>query len=135
MFFRVINILTSIWFYLFWVTASLFYLTFFMFGYFGRGTHVDVLSVFLMNGALILPTLLWKHKTKTASWGKLKGEAIFTIVMLAIWLGVSVFLVVATKGACVCYFNDQYGFSVSKDAKLSTEFTRRGVIGVPCPEN
>lgn len=129
------NLLTSLWFYLFWVIASLVYLTFFMFGYFGRGNHVDVLAVFVLNGALILPTLLWKHKTKTVSWGKLKKEAIFTIVMLIIWMGISIFLVVATKGACVCYFQDQYGFSVSKDAKLSTEFTRSGAIGAPCLEN
>jgi hypothetical protein len=35
-------------------------------------------------------------------------------------MGLSIFLVIATKGACVCYFNDQYGFTVAKDAKLST---------------
>lgn len=133
--FKVINLMTSIFFYLFWITASLVYLVFFMFGYFGRGTHIDVLSVFLLNAALILPTLLWKNKTKNASWGKLKGEAIFTMVMLILWLGLSVFIVVATKGACVCYFNDQYGFTVAKDARFSTEFTRIGNIGVPCMED
>ena len=40
--------------------------------------------------------------------------------MLVLWLAVSVFLVVATKGACVSYYNDNYGFKVSKDIRVST---------------
>lgn len=44
--------------------------------------------------------------------------------MLILWLAVSVFLVVATKGACVSYYNDNYGFQVGKDIRVSTEFTR-----------
>lgn len=44
--------------------------------------------------------------------------------MLVLWLAVSVFLVVATKGACVSYYNDNYGFKVGRDIRISTEFTR-----------
>jgi hypothetical protein len=122
--FKIINLLTSLFFYLFWIAASLIYLVFFMFGYFGRGTHIDVISVFVLAFALILPTLLWKHKTKTTAWEKQKRETIFTIVMLILWLGLSTFLVIATKGVCVCYFNDQIGFKIGKDMRISTEFTR-----------
>lgn len=75
-----------------------------MFNYFGRGTHIDVLSVFVMTLGVVLPTLLWKHKTKVTQWKSLKGEIIFTVVMLGLWLCFSVFAVIATKGACVCYY-------------------------------
>lgn len=44
--------------------------------------------------------------------------------MLVLWLAVSVFLVVATKGACVSYYNDNYGFSLGGSIRVSTEFTR-----------
>ena len=92
-----------------------------MFGYFGRGTHVDLLSVFVLALALILPTLLWKHKTKVTKWVNLRREAVFTIVMLLLWLGVSIFGVVATKGTCGCYYNDMYGFGIGvKDMRIST---------------
>lgn len=70
--FKLVNFFTSFFFYLFWVVASLIYLGFNMFSYFGRGTYVDVLTVFVMALALILPTLLWKHKTKVTKWVNLR---------------------------------------------------------------
>lgn len=46
------------------------------------------------------------------------------MIVLILWLCLSVFLVVATKGACVCYYNDKYGIPVDQDTKVSTDFTR-----------
>lgn len=71
--FKAINIITSIFFYLFWVIATIIYLVFYMFGYFGRGVHIDVFSVFLLTIGVLIPTLLWKHKTKIRDWDKQKG--------------------------------------------------------------
>lgn len=132
--FRIVNLLTSLFFYLFWIGATLIYLVFFMFGTFGRGTHIDVLSVFILTLGVVLPTLIWKQQTKTSSWEEQKGETVFTIVMLVLWLAVAVFLVVATKGACVSYYNDNYGFQVGKDIRVSTEFTRMIELEQLCTE-
>ena len=52
--------------------------------------------------------------------------------MIALWLGTSITLVIMTKGSCVCYYNDHYGFPVAKDAKMSTEFTRTRGLEPPC---
>jgi uncharacterized membrane protein YjjP (DUF1212 family) len=95
-----------------------------MFGYFGRGNHVDVLSVFVMTLAVVLPTLIWKYKTKVSALTEVRGEITATVILLVLWLGVCVFLVVATKGACVCYYTDKYGIKVEADQMVSTDFTR-----------
>jgi hypothetical protein len=50
------------------------------------------------------------------------------------WLAASVFLVVLTKGGCVCFYNHKYGISIDDDVQVSTEFTRLNSLGVPCPE-
>ena len=132
--FRVINRITSVCFYAWWVLIALGYLCFYMFSYLGRGLHIDILSVGFMLVLLLLPTLLWKHQTKVDSWKNLRGEIIFTTVLMVLWLATSIILVIVTKGACVCYFNDNYGFTVAKDAKLSTEFTRTNTIESPCKD-
>ena len=118
--FKIVNIITSVFFYTEWVVISLVYLCFYMFGYYGRGTYIDILSVGVMLVVVLIPTLLWKHYTKVDRWGNLRGEIIFTSIMVVIWLGISITLVIITKGSCVCYFNDNYGFTVAKDAKMST---------------
>ena len=65
--FKIVNLLTSLFFYLFWIGATLIYLVFFMFGTFGRGTHIDVLSVFILTLGVVLPTLIWKQQTKNST--------------------------------------------------------------------
>lgn len=73
MVFKVINRLTSFLFYAWWAVLSLCYLCFYMFGYMGRGTHIDILSVGVMLVVVLIPTLMWKHKTKVDRWGNLRG--------------------------------------------------------------
>lgn len=104
--------------------ASLIYLVFYMFGYFGREIYVDVLSVAAMMFAVVLPTLLWKYKTKTSQLSQMKKEITVACSLLAVWLGVCIFLVIATKGMCICHFNDKYGFKVDGDMSASSAFTR-----------
>ena len=41
-------------------------------------------------------------------------------------------MVVLSKGACLCYFNDRYGFKVEKDLSLSTDFTRLMTLDQVC---
>jgi len=109
--FKITNILTSITFYLFWIIATLIYLGFYMFNFFGRGTYIDVLSVFAVALLVIIPTLIWKYNTKVSNLDELRTEIIATVVLLCLWLAVSVFLVILTKGGCLCYFN-AYGLTV-----------------------
>lgn len=40
--------------------------------------------------------------------------------MLILWLGLSIFLIITTKGVCVCDFDVKYGFTIQDDLKLST---------------
>lgn len=62
------NFLRSFFFYSFWMVASLVYVNYYMFGTFGRSTPVDVLSVFAVFLIVAIPTLIWKHVTKSKSW-------------------------------------------------------------------
>lgn len=78
----------------------------------GRGLSHDILAVFIMVLIVIIPTLVWKNSTKIKEFKLLKNELIFTTACLLLWLGVSIFAVVSLKGACLCYYNDNYGFSV-----------------------
>jgi hypothetical protein len=39
-----------------------------MFGYFGRGTYIDILTVSILTVGVVVPTILWKNKTKVTSW-------------------------------------------------------------------
>ena len=110
--FKLTNVFTSILFYLFWIIVSLIYLSFYMFNFFGRGTYIDVLSVFAVAFLVIIPTLIWKYYTKVSNLDELRGEIIATVVLLSLWLAISVFLVIASKGACLCFFNDYYGLTV-----------------------
>jgi hypothetical protein len=82
-----------------------------MFNFFGRGTHIDVLSVFSVAFIVIIPTLIWKYYSKVSKLDQLRREIIATVVLLSLWLAISVFLVIVSKGACLCYFND-YGVVV-----------------------
>ena len=72
-FFKVVNVLTSIFFYLFWVVVALIFLTFYMFNFFGRGNYVDVLSVFAMTVLVVIPTLIWKYYTKVSAVKEIRG--------------------------------------------------------------
>lgn len=78
----------------------------------GRGLSHDILAVFIMVLIVVIPTLVWKNSTKIKEFKLLKNELIFTTACLLLWLGVSIFAVVSLKGACLCYYNDNYGFSV-----------------------
>lgn len=118
--FKITNAFTSVFFYVFWIVVSAIYLTLYMFNTFGRGAHIDVLSVLALTCALVIPTLIWKYHTKVSNISELKGEIIVTIVLLLLWLGLSVFAVIATKGVCLCYFTSGYGFTVEKDLTMST---------------
>lgn len=63
--FKGLNICTSIFFYLFWLTCALMFLVFYMFGYFGRSTGIDVLTVLALTLIVTAPTLIWKYLTKS----------------------------------------------------------------------
>ncbi len=115
---------------MFWVAVALIYLVFYIFGYMGRGLSHDILAVFIMVLIVVIPTLVWKNSTKIKEFKLIKKELIFTVCCLLLWLGVSVFTVVTLKGACLCYYNDNYGFTVGNDMGpfLSTEWTRTNAI-------
>jgi Na+/melibiose symporter-like transporter len=66
------SFLTSFFFHLFWIVASLVYLNFYMFGTFGRSVAVDVLSVFAVFMTVAIPALIWKHNTKATLWGEMR---------------------------------------------------------------
>jgi len=78
----------------------------------GRGLSHDILAVFIMMLIVVIPTLVWKNSTKVKEFKLIKKELIFTVVCLLLWLGTSIFAIVTLKGACLCYYNDNYGFSV-----------------------
>jgi hypothetical protein len=44
-----------------------------MFNFFGRGTYIDVLSVFAVAFIVIIPTLIWKYYTKVSNMEELRG--------------------------------------------------------------
>lgn len=44
--------------------------------------------------------------------------------MLLLWLGLSIFGVIALRGACMCIYNPNYGYNVRSAEMFSTEFTR-----------
>jgi hypothetical protein len=134
--FKVCNFLTSFFFYLFWVDVALVYLVFYIFGYMGRGISHDILAVFIMMLIVVIPTLVWKNSTKVSEFKLVKKELIFTVVSLLIWTGIAVFSIIALKGACLCYYNDNYGFSVGGDAGpfMSTEWTRTNKIEKQCKD-
>ena len=135
MFFKVVNAITSLFFYLFWIVVTLLFLALYMFNFFGRGAYIDVLAVFAMAVIVLIPTLVWKFNTRVANLNAVKGEIVATAILLFLWLAVCVFLVVATKGACVCYFTDKYGIKVDKgEAYVSTEFTRLLTLDQVCKD-
>jgi len=78
----------------------------------GRGLSHDILAVFIMMLIVVIPTLVWKNSTKVKEFKLIKKELIFTVACLLLWLGASIFAIVTLKGACLCYYNDNYGFSV-----------------------
>jgi hypothetical protein len=106
-----------------------------MFGDFGRASSLDVLSVFAVTLIVLVPTLIWKHLTKTTPWSEQRREIVALVVLLVLWLAVSVFLVVATKGVCVCFYNNKYGFKIDDDVEISSEFTRLNSISTICPDS
>lgn len=109
------------------------YLVLYSFGNFGRGTSIDVLSVFVMTLLVAFPTLIWKYKTKIRDFRHLRTEIAVTTVFLVVWLALCVFLVLACSGACVCLFTDKYGFKVQEEFRISTSWSRQ-FIGKICPE-
>jgi len=134
-FFKVVNVLTSVFFYLFWIIVSAMYLGFYMFNFFGRGNYVDILSVFAITVLIVIPTLVWKYQTKVSAVREIRFEIFVTVVLLGLWLLVCVFLVISTKGTCLCYFTDRYGFKVEKDLTMSTDFTRMVSLDKVCKDN
>jgi heme/copper-type cytochrome/quinol oxidase subunit 2 len=91
-----------------------------MFGNLGRGTYLDVLSVGVLTLIVTIPTLIWKHFTKLNPWKKQRKELVILIVLLVLWLAASIFLVVGTKGVCVCFYNNKYGFKIDADVEVSS---------------
>ena len=135
-FFKVVNAITSLLYYLFWIIVALIFLTFYMFNFFGRGAYIDVLAVFAMAVIVFIPTLVWKYYTKVSNLSAVKGEIVATAILLFLWLAVCIFLVVATKGTCVCYFTDKYGIKVDKaGAYVSTDFIRQMTLEQVCKDD
>lgn len=56
------------------------------------------------------------------------------VLFLVFWLAAAVFLIVVSKGGCVCFYNHKYGISIDQDIEVSTDFTRLNSINTPCPE-
>lgn len=55
--------------------------------------------------------------------------------LLIVWLGLCVFGVIATKGMCVCFFNDVYGFKLNdQDISLSSDFSRLMTLNQTCAD-
>ena len=52
--------------------------------------------------------------------------------MILIWLGISIFSVIALRQVCICVFNDKYGIQVNKDFFFSTELSRSYHIPQVC---
>jgi len=64
--FKIINFITSIAFYLTLIIISFIGFVFFMFGMYGTGTHIDILTAFVTIFIVVFPTLIWKYKTKVS---------------------------------------------------------------------
>lgn len=78
------------------------------------------MAVVIMWAIVTIPTVIWKANTRVKVFKQIKKEVIFTAVMLVIWLGLSIFLVIALKQTCICVFNDNYGVRVNKNFYFST---------------
>lgn len=102
------------------------YLAAFMFGKFGIGIGMDILNMVAIFSIVAIPTVLWKHLTKTKPPGQMKKEWRITAVLLFIYAGLTVMGVLMSRRACLCVFNDRYGITINKDFRLSTQFTRSG---------
>jgi Kef-type K+ transport system membrane component KefB len=110
--FLVVNILTSIFFYLSLMDIALIYLCVYAFGVIGRGTSHDIMTVAVMFMIVIIPTVIWKVKTRVRMLSKYRKEALFTILMLMLWLGVCIGGVISLRDVCVCVYNHNYGVSI-----------------------
>lgn len=62
--FKILNLATSVFFYLVLISIACIYLSFYIFGGLGRGTGHDVLTVLILSSIVALPTILWKRQTK-----------------------------------------------------------------------
>lgn len=132
--YRLISVITSLCFYGFLISTSLIFLNFYMMGYFPNNGGVDILSILAMASIVIIPSILWKrcsipHKAELS-----KKELAFTTILLSLWVGVSIFSVIATKGACVCFYNNSYGMKIGEDVEISTGFSRSITLKPPCPK-
>jgi phosphoglycerol transferase MdoB-like AlkP superfamily enzyme len=86
-----------------------------MMGYFPYNGGVDILSILAMASIVIIPSILWKKWSNPSSSSLSKRELALATLLLSLWLGVSIFLVTATKGACVCFYNNSYGMKIGED--------------------
>lgn len=115
-----------------WIDAALIVLALFSFGFLGRSTGNDIMSVILIFAIVATPTIIWKVNTKVHKFKKIKKEVIFTAVMLTLWLAVAIIAVIMLKGVCICVFNDNYGVRIQQDFFISTQFTRSQQIKKVC---
>lgn len=132
--YRAVSILTSLFFYGFLISASLIYLNFYMMGYFPYNGGIDILSILAMAAIVIIPSILWKKWSSPPRSELSKRELALTTFLLSLWLGVSIFSVLATKGACVCFYNNNYGMKIGEDVEISTGFSRSLTLQPPCPK-
>jgi hypothetical protein len=70
--FKCVSFCTSIFYYLFWVVSSFLFLVFYMFGYFGRSSGIDVLNVLALTLIVVAPTILWKYFSKSRNLNSMK---------------------------------------------------------------
>jgi hypothetical protein len=105
-----------------------------MMGYFPNNGGVDILSILTVASIVIVPSILWKKWTTPLNSHLSKAELATTTLLLCFWLGLSIFLVIATKGACVCFYNNSYGLKIGDDVEISTGFSRSLTLQPPCPK-
>lgn len=105
------------------MSISSLYLVVYMFGLLGRGTSYDLVTVVIMFAIVLIPTIIWKVKTKTSQKFS-QFETGLAITLLVLWIGASITSVLLLKGVCICVFNDNYGIKINKVFVFSTEFTR-----------
>lgn len=70
--YAVLNFFTSLFFYLTLLAIALLYLTTYMFGYLGDSTGHDILTVSVMFLIVVLPTAIWKYKTRSRVYKEIK---------------------------------------------------------------
>lgn len=82
-----------------------------MFDIFGREILNDVFVILAMTFGMVVSVAIWKQKTEDhqRDLEHCSTEVSTTVGLLILWMIACVVTVVMAKGACFCYFTQDYG--------------------------